>query len=213
MSLSQSGMTGYDDLIHQNFALELFIGDNTDDQKLILEGEFPIEPADGVDRGELYELVWLESSWRAAPPDAVNEMSNMAYRSELSFRPEMSNHIDTVDSGTETFTKQGGNTVDVDLIGSRTAQLDDDLLWWTNDRVESGFENSTDGAGGNATDTSLKYWSMNFRDQFGQGPVVDRHDLLYWNLVTNERFTANNYAYHQQFRFIWDMIEDDASRR
>ena len=214
MSLAAgTGSMGYDDFIHQHFAVELLVPNNTDDQKLILEGEFPIEPADGVDRGELYELVWLEASYRIAPPDTVNAMSNMAYRSELSFRPELANEIDTSGTSTETFTTEGGNSRDVNILGNTRGRLDDDLLWWTNDRAESGFDNGTDSTGGSASNTGMNFWSLNFRDEFGQGPIVDRHDLLYWNLVTNERFTADNYAFHQHFRFVWDQVEEEGGRR
>lgn len=216
MSVSRSGSRDgfhYDDFYQQQVAVELLVPNNTDDEKLILEGEFSFDPADGVSRGEVYELAAVESMWRLAPPDTVNDMSNMAYRSELGFSPKLVNKIDSLGPDSRTYTASGGSSRDVNVLGDPDGSSNDDLIWWTNDRAETGFQDSTNGPGGNATNSDMNYWFMNFYDQFGSGPRVDRHDLLYWNLVTNERFTEGNYAFHQHFRFWWDMVAEDDSVR
>lgn len=202
----------YDDLYQQTWAAEWLIPTNPDDSKIISEGEFTLEPADGVERGEIFELVAMESLHRLAPPDTINNLSNMAGRFELSFQPQLVNRMDFA-SESITLVKENGNTIDANFLGERQPRLEDDLLWWDNTRTDTGYENTTSGAGGASDNVRSDRVFLNFRDQFGSGPRVDRHDLMYYNFALNERFDEGNYALHQCFRFWWHQVADDDSVR
>lgn len=216
MSVGRSGSTGdrphYQDLIQQVWAIEVLQNNNANDEKTKFEGDFTIDPADGVDRGEVFELAAAEVQWRLAPPDTVNDMSNMALRAELSFQPQLVNQIDDLSSTIDKVT-EGGTSSTWTVLGDPDGSLEDDLIWWINDRAETGFVNGTDSAGGSGTNTMMHREMINFYDQFGSGPQVDRHDLLYFNFVTNERFTADNYAFHFGVRLWWDMVEEASNPR
>lgn len=156
-----------------------------------------IEPAGGLHRGEVAELVCVIIEDAAI--DVVEEGSAGTTPGKLQFENELKTKA-PMDS--TSIDQDGSNDVDI-----RGNDYDDDNLvarWFMHQHAA--FNDTTNGSGGGSAGAPGPWKVYNFRRMFGQGPVLREDDVLYEraafriNDMANQDVRAENY-----FRTFWDI--------
>lgn len=180
-SSTETGFT-YDDLEIQSVHTKVNMGQDEGAGGSTLEQVNTIEPSDGLSRGEAAELVAAVINVGLNP--RITDVTDPAW---ARFHWETTADPEYHHGASETVTDYDGNTgIDV----SRGDQLDPDDLWHYYVGFHSAFSDSTNGYGGGADGSGGRTIELAFRDRFGQGPIYDRHDTLYWHVNENSSGSA-----------------------
>lgn len=156
-----------------------------------------LEPAGGLHRGEVAELVavWVEDTNIdvVETGNAGTTPGTLTGENELKLvAPMKSTTID----------EDGSN--DVDLRGS---DFDDDNLvarWFAHGHAA--FNDTTNGSGGGGYGSGFASKRYNFREELGQGPVLEEDDRLFEraSIMTND-MANQDVRFRNYFRTFWEV--------
>lgn len=191
--------------VHDEYEAEGAAGGAT----FIHEQWLTLEPAGGLDRGEIAELVVLDigaaHQWRLADPSGPNTFQTAE---ELTTEPAPK--LVGRDKAVSNLDKDGTG---VDQYVIEEEDDPDTLNTWHIESQPSWKEYSAaDSAGaGGGSDVSGRYDKrVNFRREYGlPGPVFDRHDTLYIHTGATTTSAQNTASRHLDLAFVWDIREDN----
>lgn len=157
-----------------------------------------IEPAEGCGRNELAELVAVSVDAEAIPE--TTDVTDPAWG-----QVHMNVTSDPIwDHGTDSTEK------DVDGITGLTThtgqKTDCDQLYHYHEAYSTAFSDTTNQYAGGANGNGDR-WLMPFRDVFGQGPVYDRHDNIYWHAYIDTNGSAAG-EFAEEATFYWLIHEE-----
>lgn len=199
MSISRSGSSGelhYDDLEKQRLSVETEWDPGGADPAADLNERFPglvtFEPAQGLDRGEVAELVGYEvevTSWiRGTNTDEAQFVNHweLSTRSQPLYPGLLTNSFQGINSFDGT--SEDGTTTDFDTAtgAPNEAILDEDVIWHVRTTGDSGgFDTATGTGAGSDGVSSNDRTSMWYRDHVDSGPTYDRHNELELHHLTS----------------------------
>lgn len=167
-----------------------------------LDQVLTIEPAGGLQRNEVAELVALYETIYFAQEASPGELENeVLFEYELSTDP----NLRVIQGGSElsSSTDLGGTT---GLDGNFADTVDPDVLRvnaWGGASMSQDETNGAGAAGINAHDWEI----IPYRQVFGTGPVFDRHDNLHYHM----HMFADVEALGQggvMHTYVWDVTEE-----
>lgn len=180
-------------------------GDLNAGEQVVLNPKNPpaIEPADGLHRGEVAELVAVIIEDHSV--HVREESGDGTTPGTLLFENELKTGLDMKNRNIN----EGDGTADgkPDVRGNDYPQSNELLARWFAHNSAS-FNDTAAGTGG-ATGGGAGPWKVyNFREMFGQGPVMDHEEVIYErasftiNDMANQDVRATNY-----FRLFFDIAE------
>ena len=191
------GATGYNDLDNTHHHRAIKVTAETDGNFTDL---WRIEPAGGLDRGEVAELVALDVEsffMRAENPTGGNQVKGSV---------EFSQSAEAV------FAEDRFRT-DVNELEAESGTITDSLGTF----IDSGnspaepiayFESEGNGGTTDFEPNPSIVFLRNFREMFGQGPLFDRRDdfIEHYQMNTSA-FAANSCSIEMDFALYWDVHE------
>lgn len=128
----------------------------------------------GLDRGEVAEIVYMDAfvqfTVRDDGSDPNGELANgaMDYQACINEPAEISGGVET-----DTEVVSGSPSIPSTAAGQGSAP---ETLYEGNLVATAGFEAGADGVGGPGSGDAHQRYAVDFRELFGQGPIVDRFD-------------------------------------
>lgn len=164
------------------------------------------EPVGGLQRDERAELVGIRGV-EVLEHSAIggnDQPGGMALGYELSMDPERFGGRDSADEQDI----QGVTGIDKAIL----VAVEPDIVRIDHFNVSNEFDSvdSTNGTGtgGGGTTTDRRIVDWNLRDQYGRGPVLDRHDQLYMHSTLRKTGDSNsNYDFHVIYLLAWHVTE------
>lgn len=168
--------TAYDDLEVQNVHLRRVVEPADLPLNGVITWDRPIEIAGGLSRGEIAELVCLHVH-NVSPviePAGGGTSSDGNVECDLSWQLTLDNDGDMTDEQYRTV--EDGEFADSRLKGNRYESYDPSNLYSV--RIDGSYGPWQDTASGNGGGGSIHSTNalIPFRDLFGQGPTMDRHN-------------------------------------
>lgn len=226
MSVSRTGdsVEAWDELEHQIFTVEVEVNESDWGTGLGLwQPVITIDPVDGLERDEVAELVALEYVMVLSDNKAHTDEARIRSGFEVSLEPtaKILPVVSNTFSQTQTFDKAptDGGTAQVGLspgtnIDSSTGGedqggiLDTDVLMWDSMRTWNGAQDTTTGAGAGGENRSTHHKLINYRDEFGRGPEVDRHNNLFVHALMDIKVNQRAALAGLEARMHWNVFEE-----
>lgn len=233
MSTNSGSDSGWDDLEHQQvysyyrlkeedlqeYEADSKFGNVSDVNTYMVENAKTVEPLGGaLEPGQRAELVSLNVGIMDAHVNPGVEASyppgQVIFEPELSLSPESAiqginlEHVDTVGSGDAYREKLNpGDNVEVYDLQSHSR----DVLYVAESRKYTPFGDTEMGVGGGGSDddSSNRYF-INYRREYGRGPVVDRETNVHEHFFLNSHQLSENLRIgaNLSYRLVWDVLDD-----
>jgi len=192
----------------------------------LVESFAQIDPAGGLGRGEVAELVAMRCTMQVRSSTPDTDQAPVKLQGELEYSLDSEAHVvslGTQTSGTSSTVTLENRATSDDIDMEQSHAVVDDYAEYL------AFLKRTDatGAYGNdSTDTEADYGGAqnydqdtverHFREEFGQGPELDRHNEIHLHGAILENISSNwttlakvpKPAINTQFEFIWDVFEE-----
>lgn len=205
----QSESRSWDDLEVQPVVIisKIDAADNSSGANGGLNSVHGLEPAEGLHRGEVAELVGfhldVHSLWVRAAGGSGTTPGVVQSEYEFSAGPDGGDTVFQRDTDEE----DKNNLVDV--IGYRH-EVNNSVYAKNFVHATQGFNDTTNGTGGlgNMGDDN-GHVRINFRDEFGRGPVLGPTDTITFGHSLSTWEIANETVQdHMACRFVWDIYEE-----
>lgn len=173
------------------------------------------EPAGGLERGELAELVAVivdSVSLDSEPEDEADAPNHIEARYLLTDDAYSS----WFEDGAKMLSSESGTSEDIQSMGNSFWESTDERSVWS--FVGSGnatWDNDVDGAGGGPGQSFSHGYTIPYRQLAGEGYIFDRHDSLFEHIeltkvskltTAGTDFTAE---FDSRYRLIWNVFDDD----
>lgn len=204
VSDGQSTVNGdfcYDDLEIQNVSTNLMFKQDIAAGSSQHDQINSVEPSDGLARNEVAELV-------AATVNVESAVRTTDITSPTWANAHVSVTTDPTDDshGTQETEQDHGGVTGFDV--ARGSHLDPDHLYHYQESFSSAVEDSAAGTfdSGNGDGHVLQ---LPYRSLFGEGPVYDRHDTIYWHAWIDNIGSATG-EIQEETTLYWLVYEDPA---
>lgn len=209
LDLDDSG-SEYNDLDVQHINANTNFG--LADTSVLMRNE--IDPVGGIlGRDELAELVALSAApWIFLGGTDTQVEGHGRY--QLGTEPQVRFNHGGFGSGSasndeiEILDYTGATDPDGQLSGYVTEDVESDVWLQTQPHNHGPLYDTTSGAGAGGTN-HMPHLHINFRDHFGTGPVLDRHDHIYEVMNLESVGTVEECALYRNVTMYWDVHEKD----
>lgn len=166
----------------------------------VFEQFHSIDPAGGLDRDELAELVSMVVKVRLQTYANEDETHRARFEREITSEPE-SKYLDD---------DQAVSEDDVDNVSGADRdiweeEVDPDILDFY--AINSFSDDRT--TEGSSAFSEPHQFKVNFRDWYGKGPVYDRHDTIYWHLQEFMNGAPANLRLDESVLMVWDIYPEE----
>lgn len=167
------------------------------------EAAVNFDPAGGLERDEIAELVAFERHGifaflsNESQADTVEGMWELSFSpdAELTFDPFLANRpgeeADAFGSGT-------------DIVASVESDSPD-VLYFSRPHQTGTFADNANGTGGSGS-IHMDHGDVNYREMYGAGPTADRHDTLYEHVSVQPSANVVGTLY-VHYSLYWDILE------
>lgn len=191
---------GWSDFDHQHSVLRLQGQQDLAAGNTQFDAFESLEPLGGLARDEVAELVGVEITTLSKGDLQVDNAGTVGYRVEVSLDSTSQLSFLDLDGDND----RGGITgFDPGFIQI----VDPDILWSYTIAATAGFEDTLNGTSAGPTD-DLEYRTIPFRSIYGEGPVMDRHDEIFWHIFI---FTPGGAPHEivEDVHWVWDVRTGD----
>lgn len=212
----RGGKAGYSDLEHQHEYVEIrttadYDGTNTGEDDLTIPQLTVIEPLGGLGRDELAELVAVvhETLITSRTSNAGTVPADTHAYFEVSLDPTIQASRYDPEGNiqyTDEFQLDGdGDGTDDTFIRTGPSLVDPDIMWTAEAQHFPASEDAPSGSGWGGFTTYDKT-TLDFQDLLGGGPVLDRHNEVYFHGSLGGHGSAIQAAQHR-VRMYWNVFQ------
>lgn len=202
------GESRWENFEHQHVSTvwKINAGDLTGDDSPGNLARETLAPAGGLERGELAELVYLQSAFRCYIVDASGTGSTSG---QLLAELEIFKDVKADWQVVHDYSQANIDDNDTPLVSSKLSESTKDHSYLRqNAMYQQNFDDDTNGTGGAGGGDAVHRDSRHLRHEMGRGPMYDDEDRIAWDAgIDVGNLSDEQVIVQAQTDLVWDLFE------